>query len=267
MSADLFILHHWNLQVRTLITSLDILKKHYDDQAIHDLRVAVKRLRAYLKLVHLYNHDIIYTKLFKGKKDLFKVLGKHRDLELGLGMITRIETEKSVNLSFFTVVLADARERSMKWVQQAIEQYDEKNLVDLGFQLQDRFQQVSGKDLSGRMAGSVQSNYLRITGESHRLADHTHAIRKALKDVFYQAEILTGQSALPAIPLSKVHKILDHLGNWHDDEMLLEKLKHFRKDFMQPHASETELIRNVEKSLTGNKKELIERCRHLFNQL
>jgi CHAD domain-containing protein len=49
---------------------------------VHDLRVATKKLRSYLKLLNLLINKNDYKALFRAEQ-LFSVLGKHRD-EMGL---------------------------------------------------------------------------------------------------------------------------------------------------------------------------------------
>src|SRR6186997_2454292 len=84
MPAPIFILLHWKKQQRIFFQNLAILRKLPDDKAIHDLRVAVKKLRSYLKLLTILFKKIEEEPGFEKTGQLFKVLGKHRDIEMGL---------------------------------------------------------------------------------------------------------------------------------------------------------------------------------------
>ena len=83
MPADNFILKHWIKQQTVFLKNLEELKKQGKAdtiEVVHDLRVATKKLRAYLKLLGILLEKKGYTTLFQKTEDLFNVVGKHRDI-------------------------------------------------------------------------------------------------------------------------------------------------------------------------------------------
>ena len=49
--------------------------------------------------------------------------------------------------------------------------------------------------------------------------------------------------------LKKLKKSLDLLGDWQDHEMLYQKIKHFRKDFVPGSREEYLLLKELEKNI------------------
>ena len=77
MPATFFILLHWKRQQRAFLQNLAKLNQQQETKAIHDLRVAIKKLRAYLKLMTLLVNDIDKETSFEKTEQLFDVLGKY----------------------------------------------------------------------------------------------------------------------------------------------------------------------------------------------
>ena len=87
MPAANFILKDWIKQQTVFLQNLEELKKQEKAETVdlvHDLRVAIKKLRAYLKLLGVLLGKKGNTNLFQKTEDLFNVLGKHRDIEMAL---------------------------------------------------------------------------------------------------------------------------------------------------------------------------------------
>ena len=82
MPDDNPILRHWQTEVQAFDQNFTVLQSKMDIDAIHDLRVAIKKIHSYVKL---------YPSLFKKKepeellamlRGLFSVFGKHRNIDI-----------------------------------------------------------------------------------------------------------------------------------------------------------------------------------------
>src|SRR5688572_9783308 len=94
MPTTNFILKHWKKQQTVFLQNLEGLRKQDKEKTIdliHDLRVATKKLRAYLKLFTILLNSKDYMALFERTELLFDVLGKHRDIEMGLATVSSFE--------------------------------------------------------------------------------------------------------------------------------------------------------------------------------
>jgi hypothetical protein len=100
--------------------------------------------------------------------------------------------------------------------------------------------------------------------KARRLSDHTdrqpHLIRKLFKDIFYWASVLPKEIQVPD-QLKSIKKSLEYLGNWQDLEMLLRKIKHFRKDFVPDAREDHRLLKELEKTIMGKKQKILDGAR------
>jgi len=90
-----------------------------------------------------------------------------------------------------------------------------------------------------------------------KLRENTHEVRKHLKDIFYWLELCPAEVIYSTPQRKKLHKILDGLGDWQDNEVLLIKVKHFRKDYIAKEADEYNDLKQLEKFIKNKKDDLL----------
>jgi CHAD domain-containing protein len=249
MPATFFILLNWKRQQRVFLQNLAILRQRHDALAIHDLRVAVKRLRSYLKLFHLLLSEIETEKGFEKIEHLFNVLGKHRDIEIGLSLLQEFEKANKINYTAFRFQLKTAVQRAEIWAKDALSKYDEKELTDLTILLQQSLKEADIDKLPAKAKAIVDKEIKDLKSDAKHFSDQPHAMRKAMKNIFYWIASFPKNIETDAGRLKKMKKSLDELGDWQDLEMLLDKVKHFRKDFVPDTREEYGLLKNLEKSI------------------
>ncbi len=147
MPATLFILYHWKKQEKIFLQNLQALRSGHQTDAIHDLRVAVKKLRSYLKLLTIVFKEKDYDSEFETTEQLFSVLGKHRDIEMGLSLLQAFEQENAVAYTAFSNQLKAVLQQTRAWTQNALKDYDEKELTDLTLQLKQDLKETNGQEL------------------------------------------------------------------------------------------------------------------------
>jgi len=76
------------------------LQERIKTEAIHDIRVAMKKLRAYLELYRQLKKEPDYDYLFLKTGQLFLTLGRYRDIEICLSLLKGLEKETNKNFSF-----------------------------------------------------------------------------------------------------------------------------------------------------------------------
>src|SRR5437762_4000643 len=88
-----FLMRHWKKELQLFHKNLLILQRSSNSEAIHDLRVSVKKMRSYSK---------IYSEVFKNDKTdiffaetkkLFSVLGRQRNIEICLESLCHFKSE------------------------------------------------------------------------------------------------------------------------------------------------------------------------------
>src|SRR5688500_14721449 len=81
MRKENLLLRHWELEVVLFQQNLSAYNGS-NPEVIHEIRINIKKLRAYLQLYFLIGKKKDAKLLFKETEGLFSLLGKHRDIEI-----------------------------------------------------------------------------------------------------------------------------------------------------------------------------------------
>lgn len=268
MPADNFILKHWLKQQAVFLQNLEGLRKQ--DRAntvelVHDLRVATKKFRAYQKLLGILLDKKDYAVLFEKTEQLFNVLGKHRDIEMGLEGLKTFEKNKKISYTAFSYHLEAALEQLWTWVRGALDDYHEKDLLALTEKVEKDLGDKTNDELSQRVKVIVEKELNKSRRLTNRLGEQPHLIRKLFKDIFYWGSLLPKVILAPE-QLKAISKSLDYLGNWQDLEMLQSKIKHFRKDFVPDTNQIHHQLKDLERVIREKQKKIIGRATESINK-
>jgi CHAD domain-containing protein len=122
-----FIFAYWKKEQQAFRKNLAILKQHPDKDAVHDIRVTIKKLRAALQLYVLISGEPLWKYPLQETDSFFSILGKQRDIEICLELLTAFENEigkKYTELNhYFQSVLAVA----YKWTRDAVKKYQKNS--------------------------------------------------------------------------------------------------------------------------------------------
>jgi len=251
MDTPAFIVTHWQDEQKVFLKNLELLKDHSDKDAVHDIRVAIKKLRAILELYIFLTTEKLWENPLNETETLFKVLGRQRDIDICLEKLKNPVTHSGFTFhelsSFFESVLKKARQ----WTSVAVRQYDENEIGRIKVLLKSEETHLTNEVTLQKAMTIITSQLL----EARQLLKLPHQLRQHLKKIFYWVRMLPG--GLPVIFHEKeLHEITDDLGIWQDNEIFLARLRHFKKDFLPKTYDEygqlrilTLEIRNVNKLL------------------
>lgn len=250
MPPSIFILQEWKKQQQVFLKNLEILRLHNQTAATHDLRVAVKKLRSYLKLLSILSPKNDYKAKFEKTEYLFSILGKLRDIEIGLSLLEAFEKENKIVYTAFKNQLQFARQQALARVKTAVKNDDTKELANLTEQIEAGLKNIDASKITDKTKTIVEKELATVIRLAVHLSRQAHRIRKLLKDIFYWAS--PGAKDAPLLDtetIKKCKKIMELLGDWQDHEMLLRKLKHFRKDFVPDANHEYTLLKILERNI------------------
>jgi CHAD domain-containing protein len=253
MYSPAFIVAHWQEQHKVFLKNLEILKDHPDKDAVHDIRVAIKKLKAILELYIFLTAEKLWENPLNETETLFKVLGRQRDIDICLENLKKSVTESGFSFhelsSFFELVLKKARQ----WSSVAVRQYDENEIGRIKVLLKSEETQLTN-EVTLQKAMTITTSQLL---EARQLLKLPHQLRQHLKKIFYWVRMLPGKLPV-AIHEKELHEITDDLGLWQDNEIFLARLRHFRKDYLPKTYDEYGQlgilaleIRNANKLLLG----------------
>lgn len=99
MNANDLISDSWKKQQQIFLISLAKLILNFRNKTIHNLRVAIKKLRCYLGLFNLHKSSCEAGIKMEETEILFNILGKYRDIEIIMKLLNSINTGKKISIN------------------------------------------------------------------------------------------------------------------------------------------------------------------------
>jgi CHAD domain-containing protein len=267
MPGDNPLLRHWQTQVLVFQKNLSLLKGQMNVEAIHDLRVAIKKLRSYFKLYAALFKKKDTEKLFAGTKELFSVLGRHRNIEMSKQLLLSFAGKNKRISDPLLVHLQLLQDQISDYSKQVLEQYETKDLNDLTHELEQDFQDSNIEEILNKVKEIMTSSIDNIRNDLKHFKNRSHLIRKHLKDIFYWSKIFDNEVIFTKSQIKTIDKVLDLLGNIQDHEVLVTNLKYFRKNILSSGLAEYDLIKKIEARVEKKKELLLERANKITREL
>lgn len=247
------ILLHWKKFQKDFDKNLVQLQQRINKEAIHDIRVATKKLRALLDLYMLLKKEPEWKHLLIKTDNLFAVLGRYRDTEICLAL-TEVH-EKDANCSYKELkhYLHLLLKTTQAWANQEIHRYHKNELAKIALLLK-QDESLTDRNKFSHDLKAIIYHHLSETKKHFR---QPHLVRKSLKDVYYWIPLLPDENTPDLWDQKGLHDILNDLGNWQDNEILDLRIKHFRKDFVPKTFEEYPLLKDFQNKIKNHKKTLL----------
>ncbi len=244
---------HWKKSQKDFEKNLSLLLLRINTEPVHDIRVAIKKLRAFLSLYILLKKEPEWTCLLSKTINLFDVLGRHRDIETCLALTVAFEKETTCSYKEWKNYLQSLLKTTRAWANQEIHHYHKKELAKTALLLKQDSSLADNisflKDLS-----VIIYNQLAKTRNHFR---QPHLVRKNLKEVYYWISLFPDENIMASWHHKELHSILDDLGNWQDNEILDIRIKNFRKDYLPKPFEEYQLLKDFQNKIRDTKKILL----------
>ncbi len=202
-----------------------------DVDAIHDMRVASRRLRAALRACGRFLHEGHAVEINEEVREVTRLLGRPRELDVMLGML-REEAGRA------TGPWRDALEAAAEAIRQARTAVDDNCAAAAA--AAERLERWQPDDLLAstpvpvalaEWMASERSAARRKLRKAHRKwqhtddGDHLHAVRVAYKRLRYICELFLPLDPLLEQSLLTMKAVQQALGDWNDYRMLLLELE------------------------------------------
>ena len=243
----------WKKEQREFNKNISVLKKHPAKKAVHDLRVAVKKLRAATELYYHVSEKPLPEDLLNETEKLFSILGKQRDVEICLEIIDKVQKETGKKYPqlkyYFRTILSVAQ----NWSKKAINNYKKKELDNLSIKIKDEMPVIEEDKLKNKIINIINTHLAGSTD----LYKKPHKLRQQLKEIYYWIKMLP-ESIFNRYEYDKdLHQLLEDFGNWQNFIVFEIKLKHFRKDYLPKTFSEYESIKLLDADIKEKKERLL----------
>jgi CHAD domain-containing protein len=254
------ILIYWRSELEVFNKNLLSLREQMQEEAVHDLRVAIKKLRSCFK---------IYSELLERKHknglprdvdSLFSILGKQRDIEMSKKLLLSLAGKNTAFLNPMLVYLQLLQDQAGEYSRPTIQQLKSEKIDTLTKQMETGFANLDNGELLSKSNEVVQSSVEKVKDDLKHFKERSHLVRKQLKDVYYQSKMFHGKGVLNKSQLKTLDTTLDHLGNIHDHEVLILNLKNFRKTILANTMKEFAMMKRIEERAKKKKDTLLDKA-------
>jgi len=256
MNGINLILKNWLQQEKVFNDNLILCRKRPTKISVHDLRVAVKKMRSYLRLKQQLSGEE-WKQSFSKISALFKSFGRLRDYDMSLTLIRKLERKELVSFMFFKEYLSANRSLTRKWAKQNAISFDEHNPENFN----EPFKLIKGgnSEISEKIIQLSALKIKKVKTLSKHFQKNAHEIRKQLKDVYYWLKICPKDLAESFISMKVLDRILNYLGSFQDHFILKKKIKQYIKDLPKKNE-EKMMLKDLEKKLTLMQSELLDKA-------
>jgi CHAD domain-containing protein len=196
--------------------------KTFNAEDIHDFRVAVKRLRAFLRLIDIKKDGPIIPKLLKS---FYRYIGNVRNIQLYEQDLFKYLTAVDIKKPGEYIKLLN-KEKDY-WKKEAVDVMKNEDFLKPKEKI---LKALPAKLEKPGIKKFVQNNLDKLKLQLEYLKDDSplHNIRKILKDIFYNWDYIKYHADLPSTISNKeaLKMLTTTLGEFIDKFMQLEFLKH-----------------------------------------
>lgn len=214
----------------------ELARKFFDVDGIHEMRVEIKKLRAFFNMVEWINPDFQAKKNFKNISMLFKAAGKIRDIHVQQEMTRNRMTQSNLEVSeYYNHLKQQELQKRPKFSEAAkafnIREFEKRwSRINSALNiLPENYIQYKTEERFYRLVDDLIS----YKGKTRFTATDYHKIRILSKETRYALEIL--QTCFPEIEHFddlnlRIRDLHRALGKWHDDEVALLSLNDFMEN-------------------------------------
>jgi len=262
MSDENLILKNWLQQKKVFIDNLIISRKRPTKDSVHDLRVAVKKMRSYLRLNEEFTKEEWRTQ-FSEIKQLFRSFGRLRDFDMSLDLCRRSERKWQISLLSFKQYLNTNRSLTRRWTKQAAINFNEQQpMFNFPFSY---FNTLSGIEATEKIIDLSNKKIKKVIRLKKHFHKNAHEIRKQLKDVLYWLKICPKDVMNNVFDVKFLDHCLKYLGNWQDQFIFKRKIRLYTKELASKNEKET--LAALEKNINIIQKDLLEKAGRKLNAL
>lgn len=238
--------YYGNLQ-RIVEENYNLAVRFADVEGVHDMRVGIKRMRAYFNLIEWINPVFQAKQTLKPIRRLFKAAGKVRDIHVQQELMMRWAIELNLEMSeYYNFLKLKETEERKRFADFAKKKFDLKVFQSNWTLIQNVLSFISTEYIrykSEEWFNAQIEELIKFKEKENLVEDDYHSIRILSKETRYTLEVLKTCFPPKSIweklneTLRKVHQAL---GRWHDNDVSLL----FLDGFLLSYAGKSFFNRN-----------------------
>ena len=231
-------LEYYTFRCQNIQENFSLAVNCYDPDGTHDLRVEIKRLRAFFKLIEWITPTFIAKKNIRNIRKLFKSAAELRDIHVQQMLTREWAEDLGVFLSEYYNTLKQKELPAQEQFMTFARRFDlPKEVLKNKKRLLQSLEPLSDEYASSKIQARIDYSLRQIIeydGEKGHQEEDLHQIRILTKETRYIAEI--AQDCFPELGyddefIGQLRGIHQALGNWHDTEIALEHVEDFLDAF------------------------------------
>lgn len=232
-----YLLNHWEEQSNVFLENLAAIRIKPGKRNIHDLRVAIKKMKSAL-LLAVHFADEVEKPDFETIRLLFRLTGKYRDVEMSIFLLRKVAKAEKLELPSLSRNLRAMLAITRNIAKREALKDQETELASISNWITRLLFPVSNEILEKK----IEEQVAIITNELKKLfekfSQHAHEIRIQLKQLYYWLKLSDVNPFFDKRQMKILDKVLVALGNWHDYFVLHEKTRRFRKEYLVKNTPE-----------------------------
>ncbi|MBS1656330.1 MAG: CHAD domain-containing protein [Bacteroidetes bacterium] len=247
---------HWVSLQKKFEILLAQLKQQNSKEGVHDIRVLIKHFNAYNRLYENILHKKRKNDKLTDTKIFFSSLGRQRDLEMSLELLSAFENKTGKSYlafkDFISASLITASQNSNK----TVSSFDHSEIIKTGEEIKLRLSYISEDEMIHITKKECKKTISKTNLLAKKFTKNAHAIRKQLKRLGYWLKLLPEQSLLSKRETNSLNSLLDELGKWQDNRMLIKEMDSFLQN-TNLLSKQKDLYKNLKKRIEGTNTRLL----------
>jgi CHAD domain-containing protein len=207
-------------------------KAEFSNEAVHDVRVALRRLLSLIRLLHSIEPRRRLRKLSRALKDLLDEFDDLRDTQVMLEIISGTITELP-QLQAFQDRLQNVEKRLLKELRKRLKKLDLKEVARRIRKTRESLKEEEKADWAAPILQSLDDAYLTARQRHARIDPAQpatiHRVRVAFKKFRYMVEIVHPMlEGFPEANLKRMNGYQTLMGEIQDEEVFQQALKEFQ---------------------------------------
>lgn len=238
--------HFLEAQLALFREQVLITRQSNDEEAIHKMRLAIKRIRTIHKLKkHLHFQTILTDEFYLVLKRVFAASGKLRDIQVLQGLLAKYAEKLKFSFSGLADFFAENEKNTVDSLNQAFGNItfdqDAQLLTDIG----GSDPQPENSDIETEIINYIRFkiSFIQKLLFGHHDEENVHEIRKQVKQLYYVLQFLKEycpDNCLTDYSLGAIDDLGNNLGSWHDRAVLKDRILEFAgsngADFMNENV-------------------------------
>lgn len=242
------LLSYWQTQSGLLLDQVALIRQRPSRRAVHDARVAVKKMKALLKLANELSTDHERFCLPPSLQLIFGTAGRYRETEMALLLLRSVHKKEAILLPSFIKEQKARLTINRKNLRLSVLADVETAIAEISVMLEELINtdDTALNESIHRLSAELVTE---LKDRMKEFPKKAHACRKKSKQLYYWLQICTLNTMYDPVEMKVLHKALDALGQWHDTEVLRQRIRRFRKTCLVKGMEEEDACRKAEEWL------------------